>query len=87
MNMETLIALRLCVAPNMAPEQPSQLSNETLRHERRNSSRPFLSHRPRKWSQRHVHAASMNALIGKGLPPLLSCDLQSVHAAVPSREV
>ena len=39
MNMETRIALRLCVAPNVSPEQPSQLSTETVRHEMRNLRR------------------------------------------------
>ena len=36
MLMERLIAVRLCVLPNVAPHQPSQLSKEMLRHERRN---------------------------------------------------
>ena len=39
MDTETLIALRLCVAPHVSPEQSSQLITETLRHEMRNLRR------------------------------------------------
>ena len=39
MDTETLITLRLCVAPHVSPEQPSQLTTETLRHEMRNLRR------------------------------------------------
>ena len=36
MRTERLIAVKLCVLPNVAPHQPSQLSKDMLRHGRRN---------------------------------------------------
>ena len=87
MNMHTLIALMLCVDPKW--HQSSPLSSATRRCVTRCGT--FVTARlvapPTQMESKTCTCYKHVCTDWKMLTALLSCDLQSVHAAVPSREV
>ena len=87
MNMETLIAPRLCVVPMW--HQSSHLSSATRRCVTRCVTfvAALLVAPPTQMESKTCTCCKHECTDWKRLTALLSCDLQSVHAAVPSREV
>ena len=86
MNMETLIALMLCVDPMW--HQSRHLSSATRRCVTRCITfvMALVVASPTQMESKTCTCCKHESTYWKSLPPLVFSDVQSVHAAVPSRE-